>query len=105
MKIRIWLFNINKMNSDRLGLSPFSESFDIRVYLQFYGKFVLKRCIRDVHCPATGAAWGNYSCLTVLQTQFSSFHRFLWHMTTSTHNIIYWFLFLSLRVCYVLKLL
>ena len=33
-------------------------------YLHFYGNFALKRCIRDVHCPAIGAAQGHYLRLT-----------------------------------------
>ena len=34
---------------------------------QFYRMFVVKICIGDVHCPATGTVRGNgghYSCVT-----------------------------------------
>ena len=40
------------------------ENVHVWFYLHFYGNFALKRCIRDVHCPAIGAAQGHYLRLT-----------------------------------------
>ena len=45
---------------------------------------MVKRCIRDVHCPVTGDARGHYSCLTDTIFLFVSSSYF--HSTTKQNK-------------------